>query len=183
MSPRPGVPMPTGHSFSRSLATVESDGTVEEAALRMSRLGVDTLVVVDGDGTALGVITDRDLVVRCLALRLPPAETFVAEIMTSPVPRGIGLQFLELTLGRQAERENAAAAGEYESLPSLLALNDALRMVDMELAKRGGAPLEDSVGNGGMTRDDQARPADREREKERRGRSRPAAERASRAWE
>jgi len=175
--------MPNGRSFSRNLATVESDGTVEEAALEMSRLGVDTLVVVDADGKALGVVTERDLVIRCLALRLPAGETFVSEIMTAPVPRGIGLEFLELTLGRQAERENAAV-GDYESLPSLLALNDALRMVDLELAKRGGGPLDEAGGNAGSRHGDTGRPPERERDRERRSRPRPgSSERVSRTWE
>ncbi|CAN5689639.1 hypothetical protein BH23GEM11_BH23GEM11_05060 [soil metagenome] len=182
--------MSIGRAFSRNLATVTMDGTVEEAALEMSRLDVDTLIVVDGDGTARGVITERDLVVRCLAMRLPAGETFVAEIMTSPVPKRIGLQFLELTLGRQAERENAAAAGDYESLPSLLALNDALRMVDMELAKRGGGPLAENGGHAASGNHRPTRPADRERdrgrdgERERRSRPRPdSSDTVSRAWE
>jgi len=171
--------MPNGRSFSRSLATVDRNGTVEEAALEMSRLGVDTLVVVDGDGKALGVVTERDLVVRCLALRLPAGETFVSEIMTAPVPRGVGLEFLELTLGRQAERENAAA-GDYESLPSLLALNDALRMVDLELAKRGGGALDEADGNAESRHGNQGRPPERER----RNWSRPrSSERVPRTWE
>jgi hypothetical protein len=175
--------MPNGRSFSRSLATVDCDETVEEAALEMSRLGVDTLVVVDGDGKALGVVTERDLVVRCLALRLPAGETFVSEIMTAPVPRDIGLHFLELTLGRQAERENAAA-GDYESLPSLLALNDALRMVDLELAKRGGGPLDDTGGNAVSGHGNQGRRQERDRERERRSRPRPGgSEGVSRTWE
>jgi hypothetical protein len=91
--------MPLGRVCSRRMATIDPDGTVEEAALQMARLGVDTLVVVEGDGTAAGVITDRDLVIRCLARSLSPRETFVGEIMTTPPPPGIQLQFLDLTIG------------------------------------------------------------------------------------
>jgi hypothetical protein len=131
--------MPLGRVCSRRMATIDPDGTVEEAALQMARLGVDTLVVVEGDGTAAGVVTDRDLVIRCLARSLSPRETFVGEIMTSPPPPGIQLQFLDLTMGRRPGREPLVVQGEYETLPSLLALDDALSMVNRELARCGGS--------------------------------------------
>jgi len=131
--------MPLGRVCSRRMATIDPDGTVEEAALQMARLGVDTLVVVEGDGSAAGVITDRDLVIRCLARSLSPRETFVGEIMTTPPPPGIQLQFLELTVGGRPGREPLVLQGEYETLPSLLALEDALSMVDRELARCGGS--------------------------------------------
>lgn len=130
--------MPLGRVCSRRMATIDPDGTVEEAALQMARLGVDTLVVVEGDGSAAGVITDRDLVIRCLARSLSPRETFVGEIMTTPPPPGIQLQFLELTVGGRAGQEPLVLQAEYETLPSLLALEDALSMVDRELARCGG---------------------------------------------
>jgi hypothetical protein len=85
------------------------------------------------------VITDRDLVIRCLARSLSPRETFVGEIMTTPPPPGIQLQFLELTVGGRPGREPLVLQGEYETLPSLLALEDALSMVDRELARCGGS--------------------------------------------
>jgi len=145
--------MPLGRVCSRRMATIDPDGTVEEAALQMTRLGVDTLVVVEGDGSAVGVITDRDLVVRCLARSLSPRETFVGEIMTVPPPPGIRRQFLELTLGRRTDREPVVVEGEYETLPSLLALDDALSMLDRELARCGGASGDDVLPPRGLQRD------------------------------
>jgi hypothetical protein len=132
--------MSVGRVCSRYMATTLPEGTVEEAATLMARLGVDTLVVVGGDGQALGIVTDRDLVVRCLARGGSPRETFVLEIMTTPVPAGFDLDFPD-------PRENGAhgsdtprmvRGSEYETLSGLLALDDVLALIDRELHREEG---------------------------------------------
>jgi CBS domain-containing protein len=67
--------------------TIQPSETVRTAAARMTEHAVGTLVVMELDGPArpLGVVTDRDLVVRCLAARLDPDVTPVSEVMTTPV--------------------------------------------------------------------------------------------------
>lgn len=52
--------------------TIGDDRTVTEAAQTMDRHAVGALVVVDGDGRPVGIVTDRDLVVRALAHRSGP---------------------------------------------------------------------------------------------------------------
>lgn len=49
--------------------TVETNQTIAEAAQRMDHAAVGALVVVD-DGRPVGIVTDRDLVVRGLARRV-----------------------------------------------------------------------------------------------------------------
>lgn len=63
--------------------TIQSDTTVTEAAERMEQAGVGCLAVVDS-GSLVGIVTDRDLVRRAMARRLP-ADVRVDAVMTTPV--------------------------------------------------------------------------------------------------
>jgi CBS domain-containing protein len=53
-------------------ATIPADRTITEAAQEMDRLAVGALVVVDAGDRPVGIVTDRDLVVRALARRADP---------------------------------------------------------------------------------------------------------------
>jgi signal-transduction protein with cAMP-binding, CBS, and nucleotidyltransferase domain len=54
----------------RPPVTVPSDASVRDAARAMAAGGVGSVIVVDGD-RPVGVVTDRDLVVRSMARDLP----------------------------------------------------------------------------------------------------------------
>jgi CBS domain-containing protein len=56
----------------KSPATVACDHTITEAAETMDRRAVGALVVVESDGRPVGIVTDRDLVVRAVARRSSP---------------------------------------------------------------------------------------------------------------
>jgi CBS domain-containing protein len=53
-------------------ATIDCDHTITEAATTMDRLAVGALVVVESDGRPVGIVTDRDLVIRGVAQRFSP---------------------------------------------------------------------------------------------------------------
>jgi CBS domain-containing protein len=65
------------------VVTVRPDISAAQAANRMREGGIGCLLVAD-DGELRGIVTDRDLVVRCLALGVSP-EAPVAQFMTSSV--------------------------------------------------------------------------------------------------
>ena len=65
----------------RNPTTATAAESVREAALRMDAAGVGSLVVVDDRGRPVGMLTDRDLVVRVLRRRLSPDRTTVGEVM------------------------------------------------------------------------------------------------------
>ena len=79
--------MTAGRLCTRVLATAAPDESIRKAADRMAEYDVGTLVVLKEDrGTrAIGVITDRDIVVRCVAEQRDPDSVSVSEIMTTPV--------------------------------------------------------------------------------------------------
>jgi len=59
-------------------ATIELEATVVEAAKRMAQIDVGPLPVVDGN-RLIGIVTDRDLVVRVLAEGRDPKTTAISE--------------------------------------------------------------------------------------------------------
>lgn len=61
---------------------VEIDDTVTDAAALMKQAGVGFLPVCDANGLPLGVITDRDIVVRVIAEGRDPNTCSVAGAMT-----------------------------------------------------------------------------------------------------
>lgn len=79
--------MSAGRICSRVMVTARPDETVREAARRMAENDVGTLVVVAVDGTtrAVGLITDRDIAIRCVAGNRHPDETKVSDVMSAPV--------------------------------------------------------------------------------------------------
>ena len=56
----------------KSPATVACDHTITDAAETMDRRAVGALVVIESDGRPVGIVTDRDLVVRAVARRSSP---------------------------------------------------------------------------------------------------------------
>lgn len=62
--------------------TITSDQTITEAAAMMDRSAVGALVVTDAAGRPVGIVTDRDLVVRGLARRAS-ADARVDSVMST----------------------------------------------------------------------------------------------------
>lgn len=64
---------------------IHPEESVAVAARTLARYNIGAMPVCGGDGRICGVITDRDLVTRCIAAGRHPASTPVREIMTSHV--------------------------------------------------------------------------------------------------
>jgi len=70
--------------MSLSIEVVDRKASVLMAAKKMANRNVGVLPVVDGD-RLIGVITDRDLVVRCMARGINPEAVEVDLVMTQDV--------------------------------------------------------------------------------------------------
>ena len=70
--------------MSRNVAGVQKDASVAEAAEIMTSRGISCILVMDGD-TVAGVLTEKDLLGRVVALQKDPARTKMKEVMSSLV--------------------------------------------------------------------------------------------------
>lgn len=74
--------------MSKTVVRIRPDEPVGVAARALSRYNIGALPVCGYDGRLRGVITDRDIVTRCLAADRDPAKTTVGQIMTGRVVSG-----------------------------------------------------------------------------------------------
>lgn len=61
---------------------IHPEETVAVAARQLTNYNIGMLPVCDHNGTLQGVVTDRDLVTRCVASGRSPEKTRVREVMT-----------------------------------------------------------------------------------------------------
>ena len=66
----------------RDIASVTPDDSVLTAAATMAEINIAALVIVDGDGALIGIVTERDVTQRLVAKGLDASATPVSEIMT-----------------------------------------------------------------------------------------------------
>ncbi len=67
-----------------SVATIDADATVLEAARIMNEQRIGALVVTQRD-KVIGIFTERDILNRVVAEQSSPAETVVKDVMTAPI--------------------------------------------------------------------------------------------------
>ena len=67
--------------MTRNVRCVKPDTSIKEAAIEMQQLDVGALPICDGDRLT-GMVTDRDIVVRCVAKGMDPGRTQVKDAMT-----------------------------------------------------------------------------------------------------
>ena len=64
---------------------IHPEESVAVAARMLERYNIGVLPVCGGDGRIQGVVTDRDLVTRCVAAGRLPTSTAVREVMTARI--------------------------------------------------------------------------------------------------
>lgn len=74
--------MSVGRICTRLVDLADAEETAQAAARRMSEREVGTLVIPDTANQPVGIVTDRDLVVRVLAQGKDPRQTHLGEVMT-----------------------------------------------------------------------------------------------------
>lgn len=129
--------MSVGRICTRVVATAAPEETVREVARRMNEHDVGTLVVVGGPGEApLGIVTDRDLVLRCLATNRDPDQTPLRDVMTVPVQAVDEHTPIEQAMTRMAHAgvRRLVVTGPGGALAGLLSLDDVLELVVDEVA-------------------------------------------------
>lgn len=73
---------------------ISADANVQEAAKMMDDENVGALPVCDGE-RLVGIVTDRDIVIRSTSADQHPSEISVRDVMTAPVTYGLADQSIE----------------------------------------------------------------------------------------
>jgi signal-transduction protein with cAMP-binding, CBS, and nucleotidyltransferase domain len=76
---------PIGEIMSEQLETIDLSNTAQESAIKMSDRNVSSLVVLDDNARAIGIITERDLVRRVCTREVPSNLVNVENVISSPV--------------------------------------------------------------------------------------------------
>ena len=73
-----------GDVMTKSVMAVDLNSNVTECARAMTKRGVSCAVIVQGT-SAVGIVTERDLVVKVLADGIDPKKVLVRDIMSTPL--------------------------------------------------------------------------------------------------
>ena len=121
-----------------SVVTIEPTSSASLAARLISRHNVGGLPVCGADGRLRGVVTDRDIVLRCIAAEEDPAQTMVRDIMTrSCATVSPGDDCREATRIMSARQVRRLPVVEEGRLVGMISLSDLARSrrFDMEAAQ------------------------------------------------
>ena len=131
-----------------SVVTIEPGASAALAARLLSRHNVGALPVCGADGRLRGMVTDRDIILRCIAAEEDPAQTPVRDIMTRGCawvePRSDCRQATQLMAQRQVRRLPVVEGGKVVGIVTLADLARSQRF-DMEAAQALGEISENIV--------------------------------------
>lgn len=68
--------------MTKQVVTAAKDATVRDLSKMMADQNVGSVIITEG-GSPQGIVTDRDIVVHCLARGMNPEQTTAQEIMSS----------------------------------------------------------------------------------------------------
>jgi CBS domain-containing protein len=88
--------------MTRDAQTISSQETIQRAAQLMDELNVGAIPVLDGD-KLVGMITDRDITVRSVAVGQDPRSTKVTDVMSTDVRTCTPGQSIEEVLSQMGD--------------------------------------------------------------------------------
>jgi len=127
--------MNIGHLVRRAVETVPATTSCTEAARRMRDADVGSVIVVDA-GRPLGIVTDRDLVVRVLATGADPEKLSIADVMSRKpifVSQTRDVPYV-LELMRDMAVRRIPVVDDNHQLVGVVALDDVILSLSSELA-------------------------------------------------
>jgi CBS domain-containing protein len=118
----------------REIDLADATESVLEAARRMEERRVGTLVIVDDAGKPAGLLTDRDLALRVVAVGRDPRATPVGEVMTAQpktVSEGTPIESA-LSLMRSGSFRRLPVVNDDGKLVGIVSLDDVLGLLAEE---------------------------------------------------
>jgi CBS domain-containing protein len=125
--------MTVGKACTRRVVTARPEDTVQVVARRMAQDDVGTVIVVEAK-KPVGIITDRDLVVRVMARELRPQDATIGAAMTrDPVCVAEHTALEEaIALMRGYHVRRLVVVNEHKELVGVLSLDDLLLRLSEE---------------------------------------------------
>jgi CBS domain-containing protein len=129
------------------LRWIRDTASIRDAALSMRDNSIGFLPVCDGQGTLVGVVTDRDLAIRGVADNRLPAESLVTDVMSRPA-----IVCLEDEPVRRAEQ--VMADHQISRLPVIGPANQVVGVISLaDVVTRRNAPEALRTARGVLARD------------------------------
>ena len=132
--------------MSDRVITIDQNEPVSAAARLLKLCNIGALPVCDGEKRLRGILTDRDIVTRCVAAGADPAETKISEIMSRGVitagPFDEVGHAAKLMSGDQVRRLPVVSSGR---LVGVLSLCDMARDANCDM--EAGAALSEISSN------------------------------------
>lgn len=131
--------MSIGRICIREVHVAEPDEPLFDAVRRMRDVDVGTLVVIGPQRRPVGMLTDRDVALRCVAEGRDPKHTAVSEVMSVPVVAVGEATSIEDALARMAggPMRRLVVVDEEDRLVGLVALDDLLELLVEEVESIG----------------------------------------------
>jgi CBS domain-containing protein len=131
--------MSVGRICVRRVVIASHGESVRAAAERMLAEDIGALVVLDAERRPVGIVTDRDLVARCIAARQDPEKTTVGDVMSKPTARVLESTPIEDALGEmlRAGARRLPVVDDEGRLVGILALDDVIELLAEETATIG----------------------------------------------
>ena len=131
--------MSVGKICVRAVHTASPDETVLEAARRMAREKTGTLVVLDLERLPIGILSDRDVMVRCVAEGKDPAAVLVSELMSTPVASVRETMPIEEALAQMAtcRVRRVPVVDDDDRMVGILAVDDVIELLVEEAGAIG----------------------------------------------
>jgi CBS domain-containing protein len=129
--------MPIVDYCRRNPCTATVGESVREATRRMDARGVGCVVVIDAENRPIGMLTDRDVVMKVLRRRRDPDATTVGEVMQgeelSSVPSDAGVERAVRRMHVDGVRRIPVVDADGR-LIGIFASDDAVQLLSSELA-------------------------------------------------
>lgn len=131
--------------MSKKVVSVDPQSTVSEASKLISKHNIGSVPVAQG-GNVCGILTDRDIVLRCVAEGRDPKSIKVADVMTSPLVSVSSKETIETAMqtmaNEQVRRMPVVDAGK---LVGFVSMADFARI-------RGNPEISDTISEISMPR-------------------------------